>query len=105
MGQGFTVGVERDPATGLDRYRVERAASAGSGIYGRGWFAMNIRTGVGAWKPTHAEALAFAIEQVHAQAERIGVDLGEQLERIARRAAMRAGADRLRQIAGLVAPR
>lgn len=50
-------------------WRVEKAGSSTSG-YGRGWFATNILTGVGAWFSTWIEAMEFANRQDRRDAER-----------------------------------
>lgn len=54
----------RRSATGMGRWRVERAGALRGG-YGPGWVAY---TGValdthGAWFPTWSEAMAFAVSQ------------------------------------------
>jgi hypothetical protein len=100
------LGTDTDPNTGLDRWRIERGGTASGGGYSAGWFATNLRTGVGAYLPTHADALRFALGQVHAQAQRIGWDLAAITDYVQAQhalAASRAGADRLRRIAGLIA--
>lgn len=45
------------------RWRVERAGAGRGTGYGLGWFATCLKTDVGAFFPTFAEALAFANEQ------------------------------------------
>lgn len=46
----------------MNRWIVQRAGSA-TGGYGRGWFAMNRKTEVGAWFPTWHDALDHACRQ------------------------------------------
>ena len=51
-----------------NRWRVERTGSPLGQGYGRGWMAMNLTTGVGAWFPTWEEAFGFAVEEAFAAA-------------------------------------
>lgn len=46
----------------MNRWTIQRSGSA-TGGYGRGWFAMNKTTEVGAWFPTWRNAMDFACRQ------------------------------------------
>lgn len=56
------------------RFKIERTGAPSGLGYGRGWVAMNILTGVGAWFPTWRQAITWVnrellIEEIRFQQE------------------------------------